>query len=287
MHPSTGRLTPRAGRRCGRCAGSRAGSRGPSRGELGVGQPLRPGQQQADRVVDQRVAQLVDRRGGRAVDRHAAQPEAGGRLDLVAHEREQRRQRRPEPVAAQQMSGEEVDHALAPLPALHDQHPRLIADERLYRLPLPVPELRTDPTGERPQRLGELGGFRQTASMPAGCHGRSRTAIASSPDTTRGRSPRSPRPEPTAGGRPREFEKVGCPHRRSRSSQCRSCSRASRDEANATKPPVRHAMAAASTQASAASAALIDDRWRGPIGTGRSSGSRSPAPARPLRAPHR
>ena len=45
------------------------------------------------------------------------------RLDLVAHQRQQRRdeERRSVPGLAQQFGGDEVDEALAPAGALHDQ----------------------------------------------------------------------------------------------------------------------------------------------------------------------
>ena len=121
--------------------------------ELGVGEPLGRDDQQVDRVVAQRVGQLVDRGVVGRVDRHAAQAEPAGGLDLVAHEREQRRdqQRRPEPLLAQQVGGEEVDRRLAPPGALHHEHPRPVVHERLDRLALIVPELGVGPRGEPPE----------------------------------------------------------------------------------------------------------------------------------------
>ena len=103
--------------------------------------------------------ELADRRVRGAVDRLAPQPEPAGGLDLVAHQRQQRRdqQRRPEPLLAQQVGGQEVDGALAPPRALHHEHPRPIVDERLDRLALPVAELGVGAPGQPPESVEQVG----------------------------------------------------------------------------------------------------------------------------------
>ena len=85
--------------------------------ELRVVEPLRADQQQVDRVGgEQRRATSSHAVAVRRVDRVRADPEPLGRGDLVAHQREQRRddQRRPGAPLAQQRGGEEVDGRLAP-----------------------------------------------------------------------------------------------------------------------------------------------------------------------------
>ena len=64
------------------------------------------------------------------------------RRDLVAHQRQQRRddQRRPGALLAQQRGREEVDGGLAPARALHAQHAGAIVDEVRDRLELMLAE---------------------------------------------------------------------------------------------------------------------------------------------------
>ena len=110
--------------------------------EPGVVEPLGGHQQHvdlagADLVVDR--LPLLDVGG---VDGH--RPDAGplGGGDLVAHQRQQRRDdhRRPGALLAQQQGGHEVDRRLAPAGALHDQGAPLVDRERRDRRPLVVVE---------------------------------------------------------------------------------------------------------------------------------------------------
>ena len=72
--------------------------------ELRVVEPLRADQQQVDRVIREQPAHLVPRRAVGRVDRVRADAEPLGRRDLVAHQRQQRRddQRRAGARVAQQ-----------------------------------------------------------------------------------------------------------------------------------------------------------------------------------------
>ena len=199
----------RAGcRGSGPSAGSRAGSRGPSRRcsgprrrRSGRARRAMTGVHQARnsalasrsgdtrrrsissaciRVGDLGPVVLVARVDGRGLD---AEPLRG--LDLVAHEREQRRdeQRRPETLTSEEMGGEEVDGALAPPGPLDEQHPPAIFDQGGDRLPLTGTELRRRVAREQPQAIKqevalaphrhaeEYGaGVRRSAGvMPTGC----------------------------------------------------------------------------------------------------------------------
>ena len=80
----------------------------------------------------------------------ARTPARVGRLDLVAHEGEQRRDehRRPGPGVAQQPGGDEVDGALAPPGALHDQRSAAAVDQRLDGLELAGSEGRVGVVGQ-------------------------------------------------------------------------------------------------------------------------------------------
>ena len=106
--------------------------------ELGVVQTLGADEQDVDLAgldlaVDQRPVVGV---GG--VDRDRVDAGAVGRLDLVAHEREQRADdhRRALPAGAQQRRGHEVDRRLAPPGALHHQRPPALGHQRVDRRPL-------------------------------------------------------------------------------------------------------------------------------------------------------
>ena len=106
--------------------------------ELGVVQTLGADEQDVDLAgldlaVDQRPVVGV---GG--VDRDRVDAGALGRLDLVAHEREQRADdhRRALPAGAQQRGGHEVDRRLAPPGALHHQRPPALGHQRVDRRPL-------------------------------------------------------------------------------------------------------------------------------------------------------
>ena len=97
--------------------GSRTDQRHRQVGELRIGEPFGRHEDEVDVVRRDVGGELVDRRRRRAVHRHRAQPEPGRRIDLVAHQRQQRRdeQRRPEPGVAQQARGEEVRPRSCPI----------------------------------------------------------------------------------------------------------------------------------------------------------------------------
>ena len=149
--------------------GSRTDQRHRQVGELRVGEPLGRHEDEVDVVRRDVGGELVDRRRRRAVHRHRPQPEPGGGVDLVAHQREQRRdeQRRPEPGVAQQPGGEEVHGALAPSGALHDEDTGPVAHERLDGLTLMRPELRVGSPGQPTQGVEQFVGLtRLTHSGP-------------------------------------------------------------------------------------------------------------------------
>ena len=95
-----------------------------------------------------------------AVDGRGAQAAALGRLDLVAHEAEQGRdeQRRAGAPGPEQRGGDEVDGALAPAGALHDEHAATVGDEGGDGFELPVPELGGGIADELAQGIGCFGG---------------------------------------------------------------------------------------------------------------------------------
>ena len=93
-----------------------------------------------------------------AVDGEGTDPESLGRLDLVAHEGQQRRhqQRRADSPVSQQPGGDEVHGALAPSGPLHQQHPPPLARQRQDRLKLISPEPGLRITGQPPQQRERL-----------------------------------------------------------------------------------------------------------------------------------
>ena len=92
----------------------------------------------------------VVRRDPRGADSH---PLGGG--DLVAHQREQRRDQERWPFAAfsQESGRDEVDGALPPARALHDEEPSAAFDEVFDRGVLTVTELRAWVAGAHSQQL--------------------------------------------------------------------------------------------------------------------------------------
>ncbi len=123
--------------------------------ELRVVEPLGTDQQQVDRVLREQRLDLGPRVAVGRVDRVRADPEPLGRGDLVAHQRQQRRddQRGPGALLAQQRGRDEVDGRLAPARPLHAQHARVIPDQVVDRLELAGTERGARP-GERVQELG-------------------------------------------------------------------------------------------------------------------------------------
>ena len=117
----------------------------------------------------------------------ARSPARRGGVDLVAHQRQQRRhdQRGAAAAGPQQGGRDEVDRRLAPAGALHDEHPLAALDQRLDRLELAVAELRASgrrPAGPAAPRLvGERRGDRGDGCCGGGGHGAS---PSQPPDTT-------------------------------------------------------------------------------------------------------
>ena len=126
--------------------------------EVGVVQPLRADQEDVHLArVDGGVGGLPVA-GVRRVDRDRLHPGAGGGVDLVAHQREQRRDddrgtrtRRP-----QQGGGHEVHRRLAPSRALHDQRTSPLHDEGVDRGPLVVAQPGAGPREGAQHLLGAL-----------------------------------------------------------------------------------------------------------------------------------
>ena len=92
-----------------------------------------------------------------------ADPEGARGGDLVAHEREQRRddERGPGAALAQQRGGEEVDRRLAPARALHAQDARAVLDQVADGLELVLAELglgAREPVQQLGGALGQDGG---------------------------------------------------------------------------------------------------------------------------------
>jgi hypothetical protein len=121
-----------------------------------VVEPLGADQQHVDGVGGQQILDLRPRVAVGRVDRVRADPDPLRRRDLVAHQRQQRRddQRRAGAGLAPQRGGEEVDRRLAPARPLHAQHARAVDHEVAHRLELVLTE-----GGARPRELTqELGG---------------------------------------------------------------------------------------------------------------------------------
>lgn len=94
-------------------------------------------------VIDKRLLDLIPVRGVRAVHRDRPHAERLSHTHLVSHEREKRadEDRRPTALVAQYPRRDEVDHALAPAGALHDQHTCAVLNKGNDRLQLTVAEL--------------------------------------------------------------------------------------------------------------------------------------------------
>jgi hypothetical protein len=81
------------------------------------------------------------------VDRRRAHAEFFRGENLIAHQREQRadEDRRPRAGVAEDFRRQEIDDALAPAGALHDEEALLLVRDGVNRLPLAVAELRRWP----------------------------------------------------------------------------------------------------------------------------------------------
>ncbi len=128
--------------------------------EPGVVEPLRADQQDVDRAVPDLGVDLLPVVQVGRVDRARVDARPRRRLDLVAHQRQQRRHDHggPGPGRAQQRGRDEVDRRLAPPGPLHHQRAPLLGDEGADRRPLVVAQPRVLAC-QRPQVL--LGRFPQ------------------------------------------------------------------------------------------------------------------------------
>ena len=153
--------------------GSRTDQRHRQVGELRIGEPLGRHEDEVDVVRRDVGGELVDRRRRRAVHRHRAQPEPGRRVDLVAHQREQRRdqQRRPEPGVAQQPGREEVHRALAPSGALDDEDTGPVAHQGFDGFTLMRSELRVGSPGQPTQGVEQFVGLTRLTHRGPFCRG--------------------------------------------------------------------------------------------------------------------
>ena len=122
--------------------------------ELRIVQPLRRHQQHVDPAAGHAPLDVVPLRHVRAVDGFRLDARTPGRRDLVAHQRQQRRDDHagPAPAPPQQLRRDEVHRRLAPAGALHHQHPLTTIDQPVDRPPLVVAQRRPRP-GEPLQQL--------------------------------------------------------------------------------------------------------------------------------------
>ena len=172
--------------------------------EAGIVQPLRADQQHVHLARGDLAVGLLPVVGVGGVDGPGADPGAAGGVDLVAHQRQQRRDddRRARAPRAQQRGGDEVDGRLAPPGALHHQGAAAVqqgADRRPLVLPQPGVI-----AGQGPQ--GPLGVVAASSRRPGRGGGRAgRGGIGHAPIGTRrrrhfrpgplSRGPRGSRPE--------------------------------------------------------------------------------------------
>ena len=149
----------------------------------------------ADEVVlDRRPVVAVGR-----VDRHGAEAQPVRRLDLVAHQAEQRAhdQRGAVALVAPHARGDPVDEALAPARPLHDERARAVPDDRLDRLALALAERRA--RAEHRLEVG-LEGVRRGGLDIEGHVGSIRLVVAHPvPGPTPGPAPRPPRAQQGVG----------------------------------------------------------------------------------------
>ena len=126
--------------------------------EAGVAEPFGRDQQHVEAVAGDRVEDHIPVGDVGRVDRRSAQPALGCRGHLVAHQREQRRhdQRRPLACRTQCRGRAPIDGGLAPAGGLHDEHPRLLLDQRCHRGGLVVARARVRPR-HRGEDLAQVG----------------------------------------------------------------------------------------------------------------------------------
>ena len=135
---------------------------GDGRQDLGaeprVVEPLGRDEQQVDVIALDGLADLLPVVTVLAVDRAGAHAGPLGHLDLVAHQREQRRDqdRRPGARVAEQPRGDEV-HGRLPPAALDEEDPAALLDDGLDRLSLALAEGGIRPGDGTQQLKGLLG----------------------------------------------------------------------------------------------------------------------------------
>jgi hypothetical protein len=128
--------------------------------EARVVEPLGRDQQQVDLAGGEHRADRVPLVAVGAVDRVRSETQPLRAGDLVAHQRQQRRddQRRAGALRAQQRGRDEVDGRLAPAGALHAQHARAVGDDVVDRLQLAVAEACGRVARQRAQAVEAVGG---------------------------------------------------------------------------------------------------------------------------------
>ena len=123
--------------------------------EAGVVQPLGADQQHVDLAGRDLLLDRLPLLDVGGVDRDRADAGALGGGDLVAHQREQRRDddRRAGALRAEQQRRHEVDRRLAPAGALHDQGAPAVDGQRLDRGPLVVVQHRVGAARPAPAQV--------------------------------------------------------------------------------------------------------------------------------------
>ncbi len=142
-----------------------------------VVEPLRADQEDVDLTRRDRLVDRLPLLDVGRVDGDRADPGALGGRDLVAHQREQRRDDdgRAGPLLAQEQRGDEVDRRLAPPGALHHQRPAAFEDQRLDRAPLVVAQDRVVAPDQRAEvglgLLADVSRGGHATCLPAGADG--------------------------------------------------------------------------------------------------------------------
>ncbi len=142
--------------------------------EVGVVETLRAHQQDVDLARGQLLAHRGPLGDVAGVDGVGTDPGAGGGLDLVAHQRQQRADDDggPRPDGAQQRGGHEVHRRLTPPGPLHHEHARAVDQQRLDGLELVLAEVRVRSGGEPAQHLTGVVGQRRGVDERVGGLGR-------------------------------------------------------------------------------------------------------------------
>ncbi len=123
--------------------------------EVGIGEALGAEQQQVDLAVIDLLERLLPVLAVGGVDRGGVDAERLGRLELVAHQGDQRRDedRRPGALLAQHRGGDEVDGALPPPGPLHAEDAAAALDDLFDRLELTVAELGAAVAGQAAEQV--------------------------------------------------------------------------------------------------------------------------------------